>query len=1783
MPNDSSTTVIQICQALFAATPGSALLAEFTDFLDTGHDASTLIRILLSTPQFLGLQYSQELSDEAFANAFVIDIAAGKVNDQGQQWAVQAILDSLESGRSRDSIIAEVISAVSNSRFGGHAWQGATASYHENAIGKILENLTGETVSEALKNQVKIWMQTRLEVGENIADIAYSAMIALDLTDHSDPVWGAAADRFDNRSEISFYFSRKQSLDSEDLATLKMVLADVTNEAESVTSVVTRLNEPLSGTVQDGYLAGALVFVDSNADGIHNPGEVSVISDANGNFTLPAGVFGRIVAIGGTDISTNLPFTGSISAVAGSSTVSPLTTLARALVDKGFSPEQAENRLLQSLGLPTTVDLRTLDPIAVALGNGTEQEKSLAAKVQAATANIANVLQLGAATIQGLAPDKTSQQTMSAVTVALAEAIAGSSNPVNLSESSTLRAIITSASQESTDSSAAQRDKAIEVISGILADTNNRVNQALAENSGDIATALDGISNVQRVVQGELSQTLSSGVEESALDNLTEQFTGSALDAVIAESASGEETTQEPEPPVVPVAVFTITESPQGVWTISPDFGNVTVTEAGGSLLFTPQSGSAQSIPGASIDELVVPSITLSGAQAVLALIPAISGSVQANDALTVAQANSLNGVISGELSATISETCMAALVNLQGSANHYGISISDANVEADAVLALTSATTETIDATAVTSLQGTVATIQSTLDSSALSLAASLDAILTTGTADAQALLSLTAALNGGDIDGSGLTGLQGETTIVLQALAMLDPAPANIHVILQDTSADAAQLLTLASSIGSGSLDGNSIGSMTGSASDVLQALSALDSRAADININLTASAATDSDLLALAAAKGSGQLDGSALTAIHGAADTISSALAALDAGPVNFDSNLSAGSVAATTLVALEASNGTGAIDTSALTAITLGDGESHSLAATWLSGFSFAVTGFGDNGGEQLTIIGSAVADLIDLSGLQLDDNDIGVVIIEGNNGDDAITGTALGDNIVAGEGNDTINAGAGADDIDAGPGDDVIDAGSANDLVSAGEGNDQIAGGDGDDAINAGAGDDFIDSGAGDDQIEGGDGNDTLDHSSASLNQTVSISNGSGSSLGSGTDVLSGIENVHTGSGDDQFTISDAVDNSIDGNGGNDVVTVLAGSGTIYITRTGQNVAVSDDAGGIGNDLYYDVEQANVTGSGSDDHFVVSDAATNTLDGDGGNNSISYSSESAALTLSLTGSQIALSGGNIGNDTLLNFNSLETGSGDDSISFSGSVNFAVNSNEGADSFSFANGLSGSLALESAEHGELDFSALAAAVSIDLGLSTLQTVSTGLQLSFNGIFDTISTGNYDDSITSGSTDDTITTGDGNDYIASGAGNDVIAAGAGADTIVSAEGDDQIIAGAGNDDIDAGAGDDVIDSGAGDDIVDGGDGIDTLDHSTQTSSQIINISGDNGSSVGSGTDILLNIENFYTGSGDDQFTIDDAKDNHVDGNGGTDSVTVSGGSGTISITRSGLDVDVSDSGGGIGSDSYLDMEQVNVNGSNADDTFQIDDSANNSIDGGGGSNSADYSTSTQSFTVNLDGTQATVISAAAGTDNLSNFSRIKTGSGNDTFSLTGTLDHELDGNEGNTVFDFNSTVEGQLMLIADGIGELNFADFISAVSIDLSQSAAQTVASNLGLTLAGDFSKITGSAFDDSLVSSTTSDSLTGGSGDDIFVFTDAGSGQTDTVLDFSAGAATDDQIDLQGIAALMDFDDVLSAIDHDGTGMYTDIDLGNGNTLHLVGVDFSTLHSDDFLF
>jgi hypothetical protein len=486
--------------------------------------------------------------------------------------------------------------------------------------------------------------------------------------------------------------------------------------------------------------------------------------------------------------------------------------------------------------------------------------------------------------------------------------------------------------------------------------------------------------------------------------------------------------------------------------------------------------------------------------------------------------------------------------------------------------------------------------------------------------------------------------------------------------------------------------------------------------------------------------------------------------------------------------------------------------------------------------------------------------------------IAGLGGDDLINAGAGNDVLYGGDGNDTLIGGTGTNSIYGGAGIDTVDysaeanaitvdlgagTGSAADFNDTyagvenvtgsshsdritGDGNDNVlTGGDGKDTLNGGGGndslygglqDDVLNGGAGNDLLDGGAGNDTATYSDALAGVTVSLAlAGAQATGGSGTDTLTGIENL-TGSAFGDALTGDAGVNVLVGGAGDDT---LVGNGGADALK-----------GGLGNDTYV-VDNAGVVitenfGEGAD--TVQTSLASYTL----GTNleSLTYTGAGAfagtgnTLNNVITGGGLADTlNGAAGNDTLYG------GGGDDLLNGGTGADTLVG---GAGNDAYVVDNAGDVVTELAGEGTDTVTA-----SVSWSLSAGSAVESVAALAGTSAINL--TGNeLDNSLTGNAGKNILNGGAGDDHLAGGLGDDTYVvdsvgdvvtenAGEGTDTVqttlasyslgdnlenltfVGAGGftgtgniaANTITGGAGADHLDGGAGADKLIGGAGDD--------------------------------------------------------------------------------------------------------------------------------------------------------------------------------------------------------------------------------------------------------------------------------------------------------------------------------------------------------------------------------
>ena len=277
--------------------------------------------------------------------------------------------------------------------------------------------------------------------------------------------------------------------------------------------------------------------------------------------------------------------------------------------------------------------------------------------------------------------------------------------------------------------------------------------------------------------------------------------------------------------------------------------------------------------------------------------------------------------------------------------------------------------------------------------------------------------------------------------------------------------------------------------------------------------------------------------------------------------------------------------------------------------------TGSGGDSITVGDISNSGLISIDLMGGSGDDTIDLTSAMTGN---AIVMVDGGDGNDTITGSAGGDSLAGGAGDDLINGGAGNDTIEGNTGNDTVLASDGDDSVDGGDGNDSINGGLGNDALNGDADNDTIDGAEGNDTITGGFGNDNLNGSF----DDDSIEGGLGTDLllgGNGNDTLDGGRDDDTlfgHSGDDKLR-GDHGNDSLNGDGGNDELvgddgndSLIGGTGNDGLSGgDGDDFLLGDQGsdtitGGDGND--------NLVGGGGNDTLLGGQGA-DSLNGNGGN------------------------------------------------------------------------------------------------------------------------------------------------------------------------------------------------------------------------------------------------------------------------------------------------------------------------------------------------------------------------------------------------------------------------------------------------------------------------------------------------------------------------------------------------------------------------------------------
>lgn len=278
-------------------------------------------------------------------------------------------------------------------------------------------------------------------------------------------------------------------------------------------------------SVQDGEISGAMVFTDGNGngqidftdadnDGVYDIGETLLNGDAyigttdsNGDLTVSSSILtGKtLMTQGGTDTTTGLEVTVNYTAVAGSTIINPITTLVQELVESGKTQAQAETLVKTALGIDSSVNLSSYDPI-----KDTNSEASLS--YQKAAIQVANLVTI-AENLDGV-------DSSDAVS-ALASQIASSTTLLDLTDSSVIETFL----EDTLTNANTTTTLRVSNIADSIANANSLIKDS---------TTLADVVSIQKVAQDDIADAVenkdSDSLEELANEDTFEKIVDSQDD-----------------------------------------------------------------------------------------------------------------------------------------------------------------------------------------------------------------------------------------------------------------------------------------------------------------------------------------------------------------------------------------------------------------------------------------------------------------------------------------------------------------------------------------------------------------------------------------------------------------------------------------------------------------------------------------------------------------------------------------------------------------------------------------------------------------------------------------------------------------------------------------------------------------------------------------------------------------------------------------------------------------------------------------------------------------------------------------------------------------------------------------------------------------------------------------------------------------------------------------------------------------------------------------------------
>lgn len=324
----------------------------------------------------------------------------------------------------------------------------------------------------------------------------------------------------------------------------------------------------ITGFVIDDYLANATVTI-QGSDGVF----YNVYTDNYGHFSFPKDTPIRpMTIVGGTDIGTGLAFKGQLSAPAGSTVVTPLTTLQQVLIERGQTAVQAQATIAKAFGFDSSkINVMTYDPID-SVKSSSSSTKTSALNVFATSTKIVNLLITASEILQRSSTSAISTTDAGNLVVnSLLNSIdKAKDTKIDLNNLSFLKEVFIGATTVNKDIKfdATKIGLVDDVFAKVVADTSDNIDAAISSaKTQSTSTVLGNVSRVSNFNQNTATISIVTAIENPKTFNektLLDSLTGSAADETIKNTVIPSDSPTPAPPPTGNGTGSTPTPTPSG-------------------------------------------------------------------------------------------------------------------------------------------------------------------------------------------------------------------------------------------------------------------------------------------------------------------------------------------------------------------------------------------------------------------------------------------------------------------------------------------------------------------------------------------------------------------------------------------------------------------------------------------------------------------------------------------------------------------------------------------------------------------------------------------------------------------------------------------------------------------------------------------------------------------------------------------------------------------------------------------------------------------------------------------------------------------------------------------------------------------------------------------------------------------------------------------------------------------------------------------------------------------